>query len=83
MGEVEKLWNEKKRLRRIETSRINNEAAIQAHKESSIGDQQIKIAVATTKLNDVTLTEDEVKELNSTIDKARELIAKYLKKWNM
>tara|TARA_R110000803_G_scaffold56889_2_gene114354 strand:+ start:406 stop:645 length:240 start_codon:yes stop_codon:yes gene_type:complete len=75
-GEVEKLWNEKKRLRRVEALNTLREEQRQAHKQARIDDAFTRVLNATNKLKDVTLTPEEVQEQIDIITSNQSLINK-------
>ena len=76
-GEVEKQWNEKKRLRRIQALKALNQFKTKEHKAQFSADaEQVKF-IAEQKLLRVDLTEAEIQECNHLISNSNLIINKY------
>ena len=76
-GEVEKQWNEKKRLRRIEALKVLRQFQTKEHKARFVSDaKQVKF-IAEQKLLRVDLTEEEIQECNHLIKNSNLIISKH------
>ena len=76
-GEVEKQWNEKKRLRSIEALKVLRQFQTKEHKARFVNDAKQVIFIAEQKLLRVDLTEAEIQECNHLISNSKLIISKH------
>ena len=77
MGEVEKQWKEKKRLRSIEAMKVLREFQTKEHKAQFVSDAKQVIFNQEQKLKRVDLTEAEIQECNHLISNSNLIINKH------
>ena len=79
MGEVEKEWEEKKQLRRVEALKVLREFQREEIKAQFVKDAKQVIFNAEMKLRRTDLTEEEINECDHLIENAQNIINKHNK----